>query len=82
LALGHWRSDRYDMIDRCVQAPDSLKFDVFNAISDNRFRWRDIDHPKEILGWQPSGHAENYEIDDKDGWHQLLEGDQTLGREA
>jgi nucleoside-diphosphate-sugar epimerase len=74
------QQDCVDMIDRCLQAPDDLKFDVFNAISDNRYRWRDIDHPKEVLGWQPRGHAEDYEIDDKGGWHQVLEGDQELRR--
>ncbi|MDP7533015.1 MAG: hypothetical protein QGI88_04510, partial [SAR202 cluster bacterium] len=72
--------DCVDMIDRCLQAPDDLKFDVFNAISDNRYRWRDIDHPKEVLGWVPRGHAEDFEIEDKGGWDQVLDGDQRLRR--
>jgi hypothetical protein len=35
----------------------SLKHDIFDAISDNRYRWRDTDHAREVLGWQPGGMA-------------------------
>jgi nucleoside-diphosphate-sugar epimerase len=51
-------SDAMDMIDRCISAPDELSFDVFNAISNNQWRWREIDHGREVLGWQPTGSAE------------------------
>ncbi len=70
------------MIDRCLSAPESLKYDIFNAISDNKYRWRDIEHAKEVLGWEPSGHAEDYDLDDPGGWHQVLDGDQKLRRET
>ncbi|MCI0771313.1 MAG: NAD(P)-dependent oxidoreductase [Chloroflexi bacterium] len=75
------QQDCVDMIDRCLGAPESLSFDVFNAISDNRYRWRDIGHAKEVLGWEPRGHAEDYDLDDPGGWHQVLDGDQELRRE-
>ena len=72
--------DCVDMIDRCLSAPESLKYDIFNAISDNKYRWRDISHAKEILGWEPMGRAENHDLDDPGGWHQVLDGDQKLNR--
>ena len=59
--------DCVDMIDRCLSAPESLKYDIFNAISDNKYRWRDISHPKEVLGWAPRGRAEDYDLDDPGG---------------
>jgi len=76
------QQDCVDMIDRCLGAPASLKFDVFNAISDNKYRWRDIDHAKEVLGWEPRGSAEDHDLDDPGGWHQVLDGDQDLRRET
>lgn len=72
--------DCVDMIDKCLSAPESLKYDIFNAISDNRYRWRDIEHPRRVVGWAPQGTAEDYSLDDKGGWHQVLEDDQQLLR--
>lgn len=50
--------DAVDMIDRCISAPDDLKFDIFNAISNNSWRWREIAHGHDVLGWAPKGSAE------------------------
>ena len=50
--------DAMDMIDRCLSAPDDPLFDIFNAISNNAWRWREIQHSREVLGWVPSGSAE------------------------
>ena len=76
------QQDCVDMIDRCLAAPESLKFDTFNAISDNKYRWRDIGHAKEVLGWEPRGHAEDYDLDDQGGWHQVIKNDQNLRRKT
>ncbi len=34
-------------------APESLKFDVFNAISDNKYRWRTTEHTTEVSAGSP-----------------------------
>ena len=47
------KADCAQMIDKCLSAPDSLKFDIFDALSDNRWRWRDTTHSQEVLGWKP-----------------------------
>jgi uronate dehydrogenase len=52
------QSDAVQMIDRCLGAPEELKFDVFNAISNNKYRWRTTEHGTRVLGWQPTGSAE------------------------
>jgi hypothetical protein len=41
------------MVEKCVYAPESVKFDLFYAVSDNRGRYRDIDHAKEVIGFVP-----------------------------
>ncbi len=45
--------DLVSIIDKCLLAPPELKFDIFHAISENSRRWRDTDHAKKVLGWQP-----------------------------
>ena len=64
-------ADCIQIFDKCLQAPLSLKFDIFNAISNNRYRWRDTAHAREVLGWEPTGRAEDFEIKDEGGWHQV-----------
>jgi NAD(P)-dependent dehydrogenase (short-subunit alcohol dehydrogenase family) len=50
--------DAVDMIDRCISAPENLMYDAFNAISNNKWRWREIQHGADVLGWIPKGSAE------------------------
>lgn len=45
--------DIVQMIERCVDAPDSVRFDIFYAVSDNRGRFRDIEHARQRLGFVP-----------------------------
>jgi len=73
-------SDCIQMVDLCLGAPESIKFDVFHASSENQHRWRDTSHAKKILGWKPTGSADNFEIEDPGGWHQVLEDGQNLRR--
>ena len=49
--------DAVQMVDKCLSVPMSLKFDIFDAISENARRWRDTDHAKDVLGWRPTGSA-------------------------
>ena len=41
----------------CIDAPESLRFDVFYAVSDNRYRFLDIAHAREVLGYAPQDGA-------------------------
>jgi hypothetical protein len=67
------QADCVQMIDKCLSAPDTVRYDTFDAISDNKYRWRDTDHAAEVLGWVAKDSAEKYEIDDKGGPHQIGE---------
>ena len=51
-------ADCTQVIDKCLGAPESLKFDVFNAISENKYKWRSTEHTKQVLGWKPTGSAD------------------------
>jgi uronate dehydrogenase len=46
------------MIVACIVAPPSLRFDVFFAVSDNRWNYRDLEHARAVLGWTPIDRAE------------------------
>jgi len=61
-ALFHWCSQRdiAQLIERCVAAPDELRFDVFFGISNNRFTIGDIRHAGEVVGYHPQDRAEDY----------------------
>lgn len=58
------QADAVQMIDKCLSAPMSLQYDIFDAISENQYRWRDTTHAKEVLGWQPTGSSDQFNPDD------------------
>jgi nucleoside-diphosphate-sugar epimerase len=52
-----WR-DICQLVQRCIDAPESLKFDIFYGLSDNRYRFLDIEHAREVLGYMSEDRAE------------------------
>ena len=56
--LGH--RDISQMLQRCIDAPDSVKYDIFFAVSNNRWNYRDLSHPKEVIGYEPQDSADDY----------------------
>jgi nucleoside-diphosphate-sugar epimerase len=55
------QADAVQMVDKCLSAPESIRFDIFDAISDNSRRWRDTTHAKDVLGWKPTGSSDNFD---------------------
>jgi nucleoside-diphosphate-sugar epimerase len=57
-----WCSQRdvVRMIAACLEAPAAVRFDVFFVVSDNRWNYRDLDHPRAVLGWSPLDRAEDH----------------------
>ena len=43
----------------CINADPSLRFDIFWGMSNNDWRWVDIDHAREVLGYDPQDRAED-----------------------
>ncbi len=56
------QADCVQMIDKCLGAPESLRFDIFDAISNNRWKWRDTSHATEVLGWTPEGSSDDFTL--------------------
>jgi len=55
------QADAVQMIDKCLLAPMSLRYEIFDAISENKVRWRDTTPAKEILGWKPTGSSDGFD---------------------
>jgi nucleoside-diphosphate-sugar epimerase len=54
------RRDVAHMVERCL-ADDSVDFDVFYGVSDNSERWFDIDHARDVLGYDPRDTADEWD---------------------
>jgi nucleoside-diphosphate-sugar epimerase len=59
-----WCSHRdiCQLVEKCLEAPEELKFDIFYGFSDNRYRFADLEHTKEVLGYQPQDSADQYPV--------------------
>lgn len=57
-----WCSQRdiLDLVERCVLAPDDLRFDLYYGVSDNDYRWVDTEHAKKMVGFQPRDRGEEW----------------------
>jgi nucleoside-diphosphate-sugar epimerase len=57
-----WCSQRdiVQMVERCLEAPESLRFDIFYALSNNRWGYRDLEHARQVLGFVPRDAAEEH----------------------
>jgi len=55
-----WCSQRdiVRMIAACIEAPVSLRFDVFYVVSNLRHGYRDVEHARKVLGWTPMDSAD------------------------
>lgn len=61
----HWsiwcsQRDVVQMIDRSIEAPPSLRYDIFFVTSNNRWGYRDLGHARSVLGYVPQDNAEDY----------------------
>ena len=45
--------DIVQMVEKCVDAPESLRYDIFYAVSNNRGRFRDVEHARRMIGFEP-----------------------------
>jgi len=57
-----WCSQRdvAQMVERCIAAPESVRFDIFYAVSDNKWSYRDVGHAREVVGYLPQDRAEDH----------------------
>jgi nucleoside-diphosphate-sugar epimerase len=57
-----WCSQRdiVQLVQRCIDAPLSLRFDIFFGQSDNQYNLVDIQHARDVLGYAPLDRAEDH----------------------
>ena len=65
---GMWQSrrDHAHMVEQCLH-DESVDFDVFYGVSDNDRRWFDIDHARDVLGYEPRDNGEEWDSPPADG---------------
>ncbi len=54
------RRDIARMIGLAIAAPDSVRFGIFFAVSDNARSYRDLAHARDVLGYTPQDRAEDH----------------------
>ena len=52
--------DCVQMIDLCLSAPESLRYDIFDLVSNNKWAMRDTRHAQEVLGYNPKDSSDDY----------------------
>ena len=52
--------DICQMLQKCIDAPDDLLYDIFMAVSNNKWNYRDLEHPRQVLGYVPQDSSDDY----------------------
>ena len=52
--------DLVQLVTRCIEAPDGLRFDIFYGVSANKWRFWDIGRARSVVGYRPTGNAEDW----------------------
>ena len=56
-----WCSQRdiVQLVERGIDAPESVRFDVLYGTSEDRYRWMDIERARQVVGYVPRDRAED-----------------------
>ena len=56
-----WCSQRdvVQLIEKSMNAPERVRFDIFYGVSNNKWRWVDVDHSRQVLGYIPQDSSED-----------------------
>jgi len=55
---GH--ADVVQIVELALDADSSIRFDLFEVVSNNRYRWRDFGHASEVLGFKPKTSSDRF----------------------
>ncbi len=56
--------DAAQIVRRCVEAPPEVLFDIFYGVSDNFLRYRDLEHAREVIGYEPEDGGKEWPVAD------------------
>lgn len=58
----HWLSRRdFAHLVECCLRDESVEYDVFYGVSDNSRRWVDLEHARDIVGFEPRDSADEWD---------------------
>jgi uronate dehydrogenase/NAD+ dependent glucose-6-phosphate dehydrogenase len=60
LTLWSSHQDMLRCVELCINAPESLGFDTFFSVSNSRYRWVDIEHTRNVIGYVPQDWADEF----------------------
>lgn len=52
--------DLAQLVQKCLEAPESLRYDTFYGVSNNTWGFNDFQHAREVLGYEPQDNAEQH----------------------
>ena len=52
--------DLSHLVERCIEAPDDVRFAIFYGVSNNKWRFWDISNSGELIGYNPRDDAEEW----------------------
>lgn len=53
------KRDIVQLVERSIQAPADLRFDIFYGLSNNTWNWVDIEHATDVLGYAPQDNGDD-----------------------
>ena len=58
-----WCSQRdvASMVEKCIQAPESVKFGIIFVLSKNKWNYRDLEHAREVVGFVPQDASDKFQ---------------------
>jgi nucleoside-diphosphate-sugar epimerase len=59
--------DTVDILHRSIDASDDLKFEIYFATSRDRWGYRDLDHTRDVLGFEPQDSVEDFRVEKPTG---------------
>lgn len=54
------QADMAQLIQCCIDAPEDLRFAIYYGMSDNQWRWVDLEEARQQVGYQPANRAEDH----------------------
>lgn len=48
------QEDLIQLITKCIEAPENLRYDIFHGLSDSHFKRLDLSHTREVLDYDPT----------------------------
>jgi uronate dehydrogenase len=56
------------LMDKCIEA-SNVKFDIFYGVSNNKWRFWDLTHTRQVIGFEPIDNAESFRTPETDSWN-------------